>query len=134
MDSSLGTAPMNAPRPRPALIKVTDAAAARIRDIVAAADKPVVGVRVGFEKGGCAGMTYQLDLAEAVVPGDEVVETQGVRVLIDSKAVLYLIGSEMDFAVDKLSAKIVFLNPNEVSSCGCGEAVSPAPAKDAARA
>jgi iron-sulfur cluster assembly protein len=125
---------MNAPPPRPALIKVTNAAAARIRDIVAAADKPVVGVRVGFEKGGCAGMTYQLDLAEAVVPGDEVVETQGVRVLIDSKAVLYLVGSEMDFAVDKLSAKFVFRNPNEVSSCGCGESVSLAPAKDAARA
>ncbi|HEV1999979.1 MAG TPA: iron-sulfur cluster assembly accessory protein, partial [Xanthobacteraceae bacterium] len=90
--------------------------------------------RVGFEKGGCAGMTYQLDLAEAVTPGDEVVETQGVRVLIDSKAVLYLIGSEMDFAVDKLSAKFVFRNPNEVSSCGCGESVSLAPAKDATRA
>jgi iron-sulfur cluster assembly protein len=124
---------MNAPRPRPAVIKVTDAAAARIRDIVSHADKPVVGVRVGFEKGGCAGMTYQLDLAEAVAPGDEVVETQGVRVLIDAKAVLYLIGSEMDFAVDKLSAKFVFRNPNEVSSCGCGESVSLAPAKDAAR-
>jgi iron-sulfur cluster assembly protein len=120
---------MNAPRPRPAVIKVTDAAAARIRDIVSRADKPVVGVRVGFEKGGCAGMTYQLDLAEAVAPGDEVVETQGVRVLIDQKAVLYLIGSEMDFAVDKLSAKFVFRNPNEVSSCGCGESVSLAPAK-----
>jgi iron-sulfur cluster assembly protein len=123
---------MNASRPRPAVIKVTDAAAARIREIVSRADKPVVGVRVGFEKGGCAGMTYQLDLAEAVAPGDEVVETNGVRVLIDSKAVLYLIGSEMDFAVDKLSAKFVFRNPNEVSSCGCGESVSLAPAKDAA--
>jgi len=125
---------MNAPRPRPAVIKVTDAAVARIRDIVARADKPVVGVRVGFEKGGCAGMTFQLDLAVAVAPGDEVVETQGVRVLIDQKAVLYLIGSEMDFTVDKLSAKFVFRNPNEVSSCGCGESVSLAPAKVAARA
>jgi iron-sulfur cluster assembly protein len=125
---------MNVPRPRPALIKVTDAAVARIRDIVANANKPVVGVRVGFEKGGCAGMTYQLDLAETVASGDEVIETQGVRVLIDAKAVLYLIGSEMDFAVDKLSAKFVFRNPNEVSSCGCGESVSLAPAKDTARA
>jgi iron-sulfur cluster assembly protein len=122
---------MTAPRPRPAVIKLTEAAAARIRDILARADKPAVGVRVGFEKGGCAGMTYQMDLAESVAPGDEVVETQGVRVLIDSKAVLYLIGSEMDFEVDKLSAKFVFRNPNQVSSCGCGESVSLAPAKDA---
>jgi iron-sulfur cluster assembly protein len=116
-------------RPRPAVIKVTDAAAARIRDIVARADKPVVGVRVGLEKGGCAGMSYQLDLAESVAPGDEVIEVSGARVLVDPKVILYLIGSEMDFEVDKLSARFVFRNPNEVSACGCGESVSLEPAK-----
>jgi iron-sulfur cluster assembly protein len=125
---------MTEPRKRPPIISVTDAAAARIRDIVARADKPVVGVRVGVDKGGCAGMAYQLDLAEQVRPGDEVVETHGVRVLVDPKAILYLIGSEMDFQVDKLSARFVFKNPNEVSSCGCGESVSLEPAKPEALA
>lgn len=115
--------------PRPAVMKVTEAAAARIRDIVARAEQPVVGVRVGIAKGGCAGMSYQMDLAQEVVRGDEVVDANGVQVLIDPKAVLYLLGSEMDFVVDKLSARFVFRNPNEVSSCGCGESVSLAPAK-----
>jgi len=120
---------MTEPRKRPPLITVTEAAAARIRDIVARAMKPVVGVRVGVNKGGCAGMAYQMDLAEQVSPGDEVVETQGVRVLVDPKAILYLIGSEMDFQVDKISARFVFKNPNEVSACGCGESVELEPAK-----
>jgi iron-sulfur cluster assembly protein len=120
---------MSEPRKRPPLITVTEAAAARIREIVARADKPVVGVRVGVDKGGCAGMAYQMDLAEQVGPGDEVVETRGVRVLVDPKAILYLIGSEMDFQVDKLSARFVFKNPNEVSACGCGESVELQPAK-----
>ena len=122
------------PRKRPPLITVTEAAAARIRDIVARATKPVVGVRVGVDKGGCAGMAYQMDLAEQAGPGDEVVETQGVRVLVDPKAILYLIGSEMDFQADKLSARFVFKNPNEVSACGCGESVELAPAKSEALA
>jgi iron-sulfur cluster assembly protein len=116
-------------RPRPALMTVTDAAAARIRDIVGRADKPAIGVRVGVDKGGCAGMTYQMDLAHEVKPGDEVVEGKGARVIIDPKAILYLIGSEMDFQVDKLSARFVFKNPNEVSACGCGESVQLEPAK-----
>ncbi|HVT56745.1 MAG TPA: iron-sulfur cluster assembly accessory protein [Xanthobacteraceae bacterium] len=117
------------PMPRPAVMKVTDAAATQIRDILARAERPAVGVRVGLEKGGCAGMSYQMDLAHEVAKGDEVIETPGGRVLIDPKAVLYLLGSEMDFVVDKLSAKFVFKNPNEVSSCGCGESVQLAPAK-----
>jgi iron-sulfur cluster assembly protein len=108
---------------------VTEAAAARVRDIVARAEKPALGVRVGITKGGCAGMSYQLDLATEVARGDEVVDAHGVRVLVDPKAVLYLLGSEMDFVVDKLSARFVFRNPNEVSACGCGESVSLAPAK-----
>ncbi len=114
---------------RPAVLKVTDAAAARIRDIVARAEKPAVGVRVGITKGGCAGMSYQMDLAHEVTRGDEVVDANGVRVLIDPKAILYLLGSEMDFVIDKISARFIFRNPNEVSACGCGESVSLAPAK-----
>ena len=117
------------PNPRPAVMKVTEAAAEQIRGIIARAEKPVAGVRVGLEKGGCAGMSYQMDLAEEVGKGDEVIETAGGRVLVDPKAVLYLLGSEMDFVVDKLSAKFVFRNPNEVSACGCGESVSLSPAK-----
>jgi iron-sulfur cluster assembly protein len=116
-------------RPKPAVLSVTDAAAARIREIVARADKPVAGVRLGIRKGGCAGMTYTMDIAETVAKGDEVVDTNGVRVLIDPAAVLFLFGTEMDFTVDKLSARFVFRNPNETSACGCGESVTLAPAK-----
>jgi iron-sulfur cluster assembly protein len=120
---------MNEIRPKPAVLSVTDAAASRIREIVARADKPVAGVRLGIKKGGCAGMTYTMDVAETVVKGDEVVDANGVRVLIDPAAVLFLFGTEMDFTVDKLSARFVFRNPNETSACGCGESVTLAPAK-----
>jgi iron-sulfur cluster assembly protein len=120
---------MNAPRQRPAVMTVTDAAAARVRELVERSEQPVAGVRVGVKNGGCAGMSYTMDLAQTVEKGDEVVETQGVRVLIDPKAVLFLLGTTMDFAVDKMSAKFVFRNPNETSACGCGESVSITPAK-----
>jgi iron-sulfur cluster assembly protein len=120
---------MNAPRPRPAVMTVTDAAAARVRELVERSEQPVAGVRVGVKNGGCAGMSYTMDLAQTVEKGDEVVETQGVRVLIDPKAVLFLLGTTMDFTVDKMSAKFVFRNPNETSACGCGESVSITPAK-----
>jgi iron-sulfur cluster assembly protein len=116
-------------RPKPAVLSITDAAAARIREIVGARDNPVAGVRLGVKKGGCAGMTYTMDVAEAVAKGDEVVDANGVRVLIDPAAVLFLFGTEMDFTVDKLSARFVFRNPNETSACGCGESVTLAPAK-----
>jgi iron-sulfur cluster assembly protein len=116
-------------RPKPAVLSVTDAAAARIREIVARAENPVAGVRLGVKKGGCAGMTYTMDVAETVAKGDEVVDANGVRVLIDPAAVLFLFGTEMDFTVDKLSARFVFRNPNETSACGCGESVTLAPAK-----
>ena len=116
-------------RPKPAVLNVTDAAAARIRDIIARAEQPVAGVRLGVKKGGCAGMTYTMDVAREVAKGDEVVDANGVRVLIDPAAVLFLFGTEMDFAVDKLSARFVFRNPNETSACGCGESVTLAPAK-----
>ena len=116
-------------RPRPAVLNVTDAAAARIREIIARADQPVAGVRLGVKKGGCAGMTYTMDVAKEVAKGDEVVDAHGVRVLIDPAAILFLFGTEMDFTVDKLSARFVFRNPNETSACGCGESVTLAPAK-----
>jgi iron-sulfur cluster assembly protein len=112
-----------AARPKPQVMRLTEAAATRVKDIVAKADRQVVGVRVGITKGGCAGMTYKVEYADSVKPGDEVVEDKGARVLIDPSAVLYLLGTEMDFKVDKLSAQFVFRNPNESSACGCGESV-----------
>jgi iron-sulfur cluster assembly protein len=115
-------------RPSPQVMRLTDAAAARVRDILAKADRPVVGVRVGVTKGGCAGMTYKVEYADAVKPGDEVVERDGARVLIDPTAVLFLLGTEMDYRVDKLTAQFVFKNPNETSACGCGESVQLTPA------
>lgn len=121
---------MNASRPKPSILTVTDAAAARVRQIVAGAGKPVAGVRLGIKKGGCAGMTYTMDIAESVNKGDDIVELgEGARVLVDPAAVLFLLGAEMDFTVDKLSARFVFRNPNETSACGCGESVTLAPAK-----
>jgi iron-sulfur cluster assembly protein len=109
-------------------MSVTDAAAARVKEIVAAADKPIVGVRVGVKNGGCAGMSYTMEFAEAVAANDEVVEDKGVKLLIDPKALLFLLGAQMDFKVDKLSASFVFNNPNETSACGCGESVAITPA------
>jgi iron-sulfur cluster assembly protein len=119
---------MGAPRPTLKVLSITDAAAARIRELVAKADRPVAGLRIGVTKGGCAGMTYKVEYADAVKPGDEVVEDKGVRVLVDPSAVLFLLGTEMDYKVDRLSAQFVFKNPNEVSTCGCGESVALAPA------
>src|ERR1700733_15191051 len=116
------------PRPRPQVMTLTDAAAGRIRDILAKSDRPVAGLRVGITKGGCAGMSYKVEFAEGVKPGDEVIEDKGVRVIIDPTAVLFLLGTEMDYKTDKLSAQFVFNNPNQTGSCGCGESVNLAPA------
>lgn len=116
------------PRSRPQVIRLTEAAAARIRDAVARSEKPIAGIRVGVEKGGCAGMSYTMEYADSINPSDEVVEDKGVRVLIDPKAVLYLLGCEMDYKVDRLSAQFVFNNPNQTSACGCGESVALSPA------
>jgi len=115
-------------------MSVTDAAAERVKEIVAAADKPIVGVRVGVKNGGCAGMSYTMEFAETVAANDEVVEDKGVKLLIDPKALLFLLGSEMDFKVDKLAASFVFRNPNETSACGCGESVAITPASPEALA
>ena len=110
------------------VMSLTEAAAARVRDILAGTDKPAIGIRVGVTKGGCAGMSYKVELANAVRPGDEVVEDKGVRVLIDPGAMLFLLGTQMDYKVDKLSSQFVFNNPNQTSACGCGESVALTPA------
>lgn len=102
-------------------IKVTDAAAQRVRDLLAMRDKPALGVRVGIQAKGCSGLSYTVDYAEEKGTFDEVVEDKGVTILIDAKATLYLIGSEMDYVEDKLQSGFVFTNPNEKGRCGCGE-------------
>ena len=117
-------------RPRPQVMKLTDAAALRIKDVMARADRPVAGVRVGVKNGGCAGMEYTMEYADAIQPTDEVVEDKGVKIMVDPKAVLFLLGTEMDYKADKLSAQFVFNNPNQTSACGCGESVQLMPAKD----
>ncbi len=117
-------------RPRPQVMRLTDAAAERIKAVMAKADRPIAAVRVGVKNGGCAGMSYTMEYADAIDPRDEVVEDKGVRILIDPKAVLFLLGTEMDYKTDKLSAQFVFNNPNQTGACGCGESVQLAPAKD----
>ncbi len=119
-------------RPKPQVMRLTEAAASRIKSVMAQAGKPVAGVRVGVKNGGCAGMEYTMEYADAVNPTDEIVEDKGVKLLIDPKAVLFLLGTEMDYKTEKLSAQFVFNNPNQTSACGCGESVQLTPAKDAA--
>lgn len=119
---------MATPRPRPQVMRLTDAAAARIKDIIGRSGRPIAGVRVGVKNAGCAGMSYTMDYAENAGPLDEVVEDKGVRLMIDPKAVLFLLGAEMDYKVDKLSASFVFNNPNQTGACGCGESVALTPA------
>jgi iron-sulfur cluster assembly protein len=117
-------------RPRPKPIRLTDAAATRIREIMAGAEGAYEGVRVGVTNGGCAGMSYTMDYADRGGPLDEVVEDRGVKIFIDPKAILFLLGTEMDFVTEKLGARFVFNNPNQTSACGCGESVSITPAED----
>ncbi|MFN3816556.1 HesB/IscA family protein [Brevundimonas sp.] len=116
-------------RPRPKAVTLTDAAAARVKAIMAKAEQPYVGLRVGVKNGGCAGQEYTFAYAEAVEPLDEVVEDKGVTILIDPRAVLFLIGTEIDYETSKLASKFVFRNPNETDACGCGESVTIIPAK-----
>jgi len=117
-------------RPRPQVMRLTDAAAERIKAVMANADRPIAAVRVGVKNGGCAGMSYTMEYAEKINPLDEVVEDKGVKILIDPKAVLFLLGTEMDYKTEKLSAQFVFNNPNQTGACGCGESVQLEPAKD----
>lgn len=116
------------------VMTLTDAAAARVREIMDASEGDLVGLRVGVKNGGCAGMSYTMEMARGIEKGDEVVEDKGVRVLIDPKAVLFLLGTEMDFSTTKLSSGFVFNNPNQTSACGCGESVAITPAKAEAHA
>jgi iron-sulfur cluster assembly protein len=107
-------------------MSLTDAAAARIKALLA--DRPnAVALRLGVKKGGCAGMEYTMSWAETQDRFDEVVEDKGVKILIDPMAVMYLLGTEMDYRVDKLAAQFVFNNPNQQSACGCGESVALTP-------
>lgn len=115
-------------RPRPKAVTLTDAAAARVREIMANAEKDYVALRVGVKNGGCAGQEYTFAYAEQIEPLDEVVEDKGVTILIEPKAVLFLIGSEIDYETTKLASKFVFRNPNETDACGCGESVTIIPA------
>jgi iron-sulfur cluster assembly protein len=116
-------------RPRPKVVTLSDAAAERVKEIMGRAEKPYAGLRVGVKNGGCAGQEYTLEYAETAGPLDEVVEDKGVTILVEPKAVLFLIGTEIDYEVTKLSAKFVFRNPNETDACGCGESVTIEPAK-----
>jgi iron-sulfur cluster assembly protein len=116
-------------RPRPQVVSLTERAADRVKEIMAKGDKPYIGLRVGVKNGGCAGQEYVLEYAEAAAPLDEVVEDKGVTILVDPKAVLFLIGTVIDFEVTRLAAKFTFANPNQTDACGCGESVTIKPAK-----
>ena len=115
-------------RPRPKVMTVTEVAAERVRAIIEKSETPIAGVRIGVKNGGCAGMEYTMDYASEVDPLDEVVEDKGVTVLIDPKAVLFLLGTEMDYKTERLSSGFVFNNPNQTSACGCGISVEIEPA------
>lgn len=117
-------------RPRPQVMRITDAAAERVREIIANSEKPILGVRVGVKNGGCAGMSYTMDFAEDIAKFDEVVDDKGVKIIVDPKAVMFLLGTEMDFKVEKLSSGFVFNNPNQTSACGCGESVAITPVSE----
>ena len=114
-------------RARPDIVSLTDAAAARVKQIMAASAKPYL--RVGVANGGCAGMEYVLDYADAPEPFDEIIEDHGVSILVKADAVMFLLGAQIDYEISRLSSKFVFRNPNQTDACGCGESVSIAPAK-----
>jgi len=118
---------MRANRPRPKIVTLTDAAAERVRSIVSVGDKPYL--RVGVVNGGCAGMEYTLNYAGEPAPFDELVEDRGVKILVAADAVLFLLGSEIDYETGRLSSKFVFRNPNQTDACGCGESVTIVPVK-----
>ncbi len=115
-------------RARFAIMSLTNAAAERARTLIANAGRPIAGLRIGIKNGGCAGMSYTVEFADAKNPLDEVVEDKGVTLLVDSKALMFLLGTTLDFETTKLSSTFTFRNPNQVSACGCGESVSITPA------
>jgi iron-sulfur cluster assembly protein len=110
-------------------MRLTEAAAERVRSLMARAEKPIAGLRIGVKNAGCAGMSYTVEFADEKRPADEVVEDKGVTIFVDPKAVLFLLGTEMDFKSDKLAAQFVFNNPNQTGACGCGESVQIEPVK-----
>jgi iron-sulfur cluster assembly protein len=114
------------PRPRPAILTLTDAAVARVRELMAKGEG--VGLRVGVKNGGCAGMEYTMEWAQEQKPFDEVVEQNGAKVLIEAKALMFLLGTQMDYQTGILKSGFVFNNPNQTSACGCGESVEITPA------
>ena len=116
-------------RARPKPVRLSEKAAERLREIMAEAEGKYLGVRVGVTNGGCAGMSYTMDYASETKPFEEVMEDKGVKIFIDPKAILFLIGTELDFVKEKLGARFVFNNPNQTSACGCGESVSITPAQ-----
>ncbi len=118
-------------RVRPKVLTLTPRAAERVRAIMASKGPEIAGLKIGVKKGGCAGMEYTMTWADSVGKFDEVVEQDGARVIVDPQAVLYLLGTEMDYKTDKLSATFVFNNPNQTGACGCGESVNLVPAKAA---
>ena len=103
------------------IIKLTDNAAKRIKEIMSAAEKNSLGVRIGVKSGGCAGMSYVMEYAKEAKPNDEVIEDKGVKVFVDPSAIIYLVGTEMDYKKEEFSSTFVFKNPNETERCGCGE-------------
>jgi iron-sulfur cluster assembly protein len=125
----MDTKPAKPRRERPKPVKLTEAAAARISQIMAEAAGKYQGVRVGVTNGGCAGMSYTMDYAAEAKAFEEVMEDKGVKIFIDPKAILFLIGTELDFVREKLGARFVFNNPNQTAACGCGESVSITPAE-----
>lgn len=115
-------------RPRPQVMRLTDAAAIRVKELMGRADSEILGLRVGIKNGGCAGQSYTVEYAHDIKPNDEVIEDKGVKILVDPKAVLFLLGTEMDYKADRMQAQFVFKNPNQISACGCGESVELKPA------
>ena len=103
------------------VIKLSDNAATRIKEIMSKADNKTIGVRVGVKSGGCAGMSYVMEYAKEAKKNEEIIEEKGVKVFIDANAIMYLLGTEMDYKTDKFSSQFVFKNPNETERCGCGE-------------
>ena len=103
------------------IISLSDQAASRIKEIMSSAENKSIGVRVGVKSGGCAGMSYVMEYAKDINPNDEVIEDKGVKVFIDSAAVMYLLGTEMEYKKDNFSTSFTFNNPNETERCGCGE-------------
>ena len=103
------------------IIKLSDNAATRIKEIMSSADSNAIAVRVGVKSGGCAGLSYVMEYAEDIKPNEEIIDQKGVKVLIDPKAIMYLLGTEMDYKKEKFSSQFIFKNPNETERCGCGE-------------